>query len=392
MILVVLMSCLLCNGAISLILSYQYGSDQYRILSGLTEYMTANYPRAEDDLIKIIKSGTQNAVWDAAADSTVLSSYGYTAEHFAGRYYRHIPAFLLLSVPSFLIFLYVLYRIIRRNYRLRITDLTARLARINRGENSLLELSFLKEDELSKLEDEIYKTVTFLRQTRENAVREHKNLADSLADISHQIKTPVSSISLMTQLLEAEPEASDTGQIIKQIQNQTTHLEQLTQALLTLSRIDAGTLKLKKSKVDIYTLLQLSLESITPLILQKEIQLSLPNHPGLDFTGDLDWSMEAFINLFKNCAQHIPEKGFIYVEYSANPLYVQIEITDNGPGFAQKDLPHIFERFYRGENAITEGTGIGLALAKSLIELQNGVIHAKNHPSGAGFTIRFYSH
>lgn len=415
-ILFVLISCLFCSAAISLILSAHYGSGQYRMLSMLTEYITDKDPQSEDELLSLIKSSMQNTGIKDSMDSsiddsmnTILSSYGYTPAYFAGRYFAATLPFLILSVPLLLFLFYILYLAVRNYYRLRITQLTRYLARVNAGENALFfslseaassqrEPSALQEqllptdNEFSQLQDEIYKTVTSLIHTKEIAVKEHKKLSDSLADISHQIKTPVSSISLMTQLLGGETNAIDTAQILQQIQKQTSHLEQLIETLLTLSRIDAGTLKLKKTRVDIFTLFQLTLEAVEPFLHQKGIQVTLPNYPELFFMGDLDWSMEALLNLIKNCVEHTPENGLINIEYSANPLYVQIEIRDNGPGFSEKDLPHLFERFYRGENAAIGGTGIGLALAKSIIELQNGIIHAKNYSEGAGFILRFYSH
>ncbi len=415
-ILSVLMSCLFCSAAISLILSAQYGSSQYRMLSMLADYITDKDPQSEDELLILIKNSTQNARIDESMNNstddsmnTILSSYGFTPAYFAGRYFVATLPFLILSVPLLLFLFYLLYLAIRNYYRLRITQLTRYLARVNASENALFfslseaasnpkdpsalqEQLFPADNEFSQLQDEIYKTVTSLIQTKEIAVKEHKKLSDSLADISHQLKTPVSSISLMTQLLGSEVNAIDAVQILQQMQNQTSHLEQLIETLLTLSRIDAGTLKLKKTKVDIFTLLQLSLEAVEPFLHQKNIQVTMLNHPELFFMGDLDWSVEALLNLIKNCVEHTPENGLINIEYSANPLYVQIEIRDNGPGFAKKDLPHLFERFYRGEHAANSGTGIGLALAKSIIELQNGVIHAKNYSEGAGFILRFYSH
>ena len=109
--------------------------------------------------------------------------------------------------------------------------------------------------------------------------------------------------------------------------------------------------------------------------------------------GDKDWTMEAFCNLMKNCVEHTPEGGTVFCEYSQNPLYTEVRIWDNGNGFAEEDLPYLFQRFYRGKNASGTGIGIGLALSKAIVELQNGTITARNlHGGGACFEIRFYSH
>ena len=114
---------------------------------------------------------------------------------------------------------------------------------------------------------------------------------------------------------------------------------------------------------------------------------------GMEFSGDLEWSMEALINLMKNCMEHSPSGGHIYCDYTENPLYAQILIWDEGTGFVQGDIPHLFERFYQGRNGTPNGSGIGLALARSIFELQNGTVTARNIPEGgACFEIKIYSH
>lgn len=108
--------------------------------------------------------------------------------------------------------------------------------------------------------------------------------------------------------------------------------------------------------------------------------------------ADLEWTMEAMMNLMKNCMEH-SQGGKIYCSYEQNPLYTEIQIWDDGEGFAKEDIPHLFERFYRGQNASEGGIGIGLALAKEMIERQNGTIRAKNRPGGGAlFEIHFYCH
>ena len=145
--------------------------------------------------------------------------------------------------------------------------------------------------------------------------------------------------------------------------------------------------------MDIFTLLELSAEGVDEIIRARKIRVDIPNHPDITFQGDMEWSMEAFSNLIKNCAEHTPEGGRIIMDYTCNPLYTQIIIQDTGAGFAPEELPHVFERFYRGKDAGENGIGIGLSLAKSLIEMQNGFLTAQNLPEGgACFTVRFYHH
>lgn len=385
--LLLISSSLIMGIGIHLILINSYANTLQHNLSGLTEQVVINYPEAEQDIVKMIKDSALMSSSSSEYDDDILSKYGYTPKVFAEQFRKKVNLYIFLTLPILLFILLFLYLIIKISYKKRIADLTHYLEQVNYEK----EVSILprREDDFSQLEDEIYKTVTKLRQMKEDAVKERETLADNLADISHQIKTPVTSISLMTQLLDHE----QNHEYIVRIQKQTSHLEQLVHALLTLSRIDAGALRLKTEPVDIYTMLSLSLEALDEVISQKQILITLPNYPELTYQGDMEWSIEAFINLLKNCSQHSHIGGQLKIDYHNNPLYTEIQIEDNGDGFTDKDLPHIFERFYKGENAIDGGTGIGLSLAKSIIELQNGIINACNLPSGgARFTIRFYSH
>jgi signal transduction histidine kinase len=381
-----MLSCFISALTVGIILTNSYASSQYNILSSLTEYIVSQYPDSEQPLMKLIKENSLNHNTDTS-NNTIFFAYGYTPKIFASQYIRKIILFMISFIPLLILLIFIMLMAFKNIYRLRISELTAYLEQANHKKD--LSILSHKEDDFSKLQDEICKTVTNLRQTKEAAQLERKNLADNLADISHQIKTPIASISLMTQLLN-----NNQNRIyIEKIKNQTNHLEKLMEALLTLSRIDAGTLKLEKNKVDIYTLLQLSIDSLEELITQKKLNVYLENHLDLFFCGDMEWSIEAFINLIKNCAEHTPVEGSIKIEYYRTPLFVEIRIQDNGPGFSEKDLPHIFERFYQGENISKNGIGIGLSIAKAIIEQQNGMINAKNLKNlGACFIVRFYSH
>ncbi len=274
----------------------------------------------------------------------------------------------------------------RSKRKRRIQDLTDYLVKVNLGKD--VAILSEDEDEFSILEDEIYKTVTEMRNVKEMAVRAKKNYADSLADIAHQIKTPITALSAMVQLLEGKVGKDE----VASIESQIGRIHHLTDALLTISKIDAGILELKKEDVDVYTMLELAVEALDGPLQQKNIEVVLPNHPEVSFVGDMDWSVEVFINLIKNSMEHLPKKGILQLEYEKNALYVEIRVMDNGEGFKNDEIPHIFERFYRGRQATKSGTGIGLSMAKSIIEMQRGFITAQNlAEGGACFLIRFYN-
>lgn len=268
----------------------------------------------------------------------------------------------------------------------RIQALTAYLEGINMGRTGILVPS--GEDELSKLQDEIYKTVTMLYQTRDEALSAKNHYAGNLSNIAHQIKTPITAISLAVQMKQDEPE-----KLGEQIRGQLSRLTYLEEALLLLARIDAGTLPFKKEKVDVLTLLAMAADNLQELSRQAQVSLVIPEAGKMDICADFDWTMEAVMNLFKNCMEHTPQGGSVYCHYEQNPLYTKILIWDTGEGFGKEDIPHLFERFYRGQNAAKGGIGIGLALAREIVESQNGTIRAYNRrEKGACFEIRMYCH
>lgn len=275
----------------------------------------------------------------------------------------------------------------RRKMSVRIETLTAYLEKINTGGQGML-FDF-SEDAFSKLQDEIYKTVTTLYQTRDAALAARNCFAENLANIAHQMKTPISAISLSVQMAkEALGESCALG-----IERQVNRLTYLEEALLLLARIDAGTLALERKQTDVFTLLSLAADNLQELSVQTGVLLDVPEMGGTDICVDLEWTMEAVMNLMKNCMEAAWAGTTVHCSYEENPLYTQIRIWDEGQGFAKEDIPRLFERFYRGRQAKDTGIGIGLSIAKAIIEMQNGIIRAYNLPeNGACFEIRFYSH
>ncbi len=362
---------------IGTILSFIYANNQYQLTSALAEELISEYPNSEQKIVEIIKSNHIGSI-----KNNTLGSYGFSTTDFLQPY---TVSSIIAAVAFIIIFISLLAGIIyfiNKKNKNRIQELTFYLEQINAGKD--VEILDKKEDMFSTLQDEIYKTVTEMKIAKEKAVGERIEFADSLANIAHQIKTPITNISLITQVDNSE-NASAINKHIKR-------MSRLVESLLLMSKIDAGVLELKKNEVDVYTLLELSVEELEQTINQKNIRIELPNHNDVSFFGDMDWNMEAFINIIKNCVEHTPENGKISFDYFVNPLYTEITIKDNGSGFDKEDLKNMFKRFYRGKNS-SGGIGIGLSIAKSIIEMQNGFITAENaKDGGAQFNIRFYCH
>ena len=249
-----------------------------------------------------------------------------------------------------------------------------------------------REGELSILKNEIYKLTQKLTNQAELMKRDKLYLADSLSDISHQLKTPLTSMMVMADLLsEDELPVEKQREFLRNIQSGLERMQWLVQSLLKLSKLDADAVMLKKEKVEVESLIN---KAIEPLLIPMEIKnqtLTIHGVSDISFNGDALWTTEAIGNIVKNCLEHTPEGGELTISYGQNNLYTNIVIADNGEGIDAEDLPHIFERFYKGKNASSDSVGIGLALSKSIIFRQKGTVDVTSKPGGGTtFIIKFY--
>ncbi len=278
----------------------------------------------------------------------------------------------------------------RRRYG-RMAELAGELDRILHGGESF-DLDKYSEGELSILQSELAKMTVALRAQSDALKADKLYLANSLADISHQLKTPLTSMNLSAAML-AGSSLSDgrRRELARDIQRQLSRLEWLVSALLKLSQLDAGTVELT---ADSFTAAQLVDAAAQPLLIAlevRDVELRRRFEGGGTITADLAWCAEALGNILKNCMEHTPSGGSITVTARENAIYTELQVADTGPGIDPEDLPHIFERFYRGKNADPQSAGIGLALARTILQSSGGTVKAENAPGGgAVFTVRFY--
>ncbi|SDA77776.1 Signal transduction histidine kinase [Butyrivibrio sp. INlla18] len=247
-----------------------------------------------------------------------------------------------------------------------------------------------KEGELSILKTNIYKATTTLKYQKELLTEDKVRLANAIADISHQLKTPLTSMMVMNDLLETEEDQSKRKEFLKTQSDQLDRMNWLIQTLLKLSKIDAGTITMKKEEV---TAMSLVKEVMKPF----EIQMELKGIKYSSFDSDMklscdkNWTIEAIQNIVKNCIEHMEENDELTINAEETNIYKQIIVSDTGCGIAEQDLPHIFERFYKGKNAGKDSVGIGLALAKTLISSQRGDILVESTEGvGTTFYVRFF--
>ncbi|NLD19497.1 MAG: HAMP domain-containing histidine kinase [Clostridiales bacterium] len=246
------------------------------------------------------------------------------------------------------------------------------------------------EGELSILQSEIKKMTLRIREKNDALKREKEHLADSLADIAHQLRTPLTAANLILSLLENSDDENQRKELIRETEGLFAQMEWLLNSLLKLSRLDAGIVTFQSVQTDVKELINTSLR---PLLISMElhnIDLHIDAPENVRISGDSSWLSEAVQNILKNCIESTGDNGRIEILCQDTPLFTEITFHDNGKGFEKDDLPHIFDRFYRGKNEGASGYGIGLALCKTIITRQGGTVTAKNHPhGGAVFAIRF---
>ena len=377
-----------------MLISCRYSRLQFDLVNVICGEVLEQEPEMKHIVSAALKEYTGGNA-DGVAMGDVLSVLGYDISDFSDSSVTYDIMFATTGFLAGIVLFAITYAFRNKTEAKRIEELSDYLEQVNMGKAVVLSVS--GEDLFSKLEDEIYKTVTFLYQTKDAAVQAKNDFAENLSNIAHQIKTPITAISLSLQTLSEMPMKKEYEKDrMEQIKKQLNRLIHLEESLLVLSRLDAGTLMFQKEDVDVFTLLVLAADNLQELFADSGTFIDIPESGEMAVTADLNWTMEAVINVMKNCMEH-NAGGTVHCSYGQNPLYTEILIWDEGDGFAKEDIPHLFKRFYRGKNADAggnirgSGIGIGLALSKEIIEHQNGTIRAKNLPNGgACFEIRLY--
>ena len=252
------------------------------------------------------------------------------------------------------------------------------------------EILDIEEGELSILKSNIYKVTTKLKYQKELLKQDKITLANAMADISHQLKTPLTSMMVMNDLLKSEEDRERRDEFLKTQSDQLDRMNWLIQTLLKLSKLDAGSVVLIKEDVPADELFK---EVMKPFEIQLDIKgISLKRKiPDTFVMSDKNWTIEAIQNIVKNCIEHMNAGGSLKISLTDTSIFSQIQISDTGCGIATEDIPHVFERFYRGKNAGKDSVGIGLALAKTIIESQHGEISVESEEGiGSTFEIKLY--
>ena len=297
---------------------------------------------------------------------------------------------ILLIIVFSILWMAVIFVYLRKRDR-KINQITQYINQIKNRKYDL-DINENSEDELSNLKNELYKITIMLKEESEISKKDKDNLKMSVEDISHQLKTPLTSITIMLDNLKDNPNMDENTKqkFIFEISKQIDWINWLVISMLKLSKLDANVVQFYEEKINLKKFIEEIIKNLEIPIEIKNQQIIIEGNESASFVGDYKWQQEAVTNIIKNCIEHNKENGKIYIKYEENTLFTKITIRDEGEGMTKEDLKHIFERFYKGKNSSENSVGIGLALAKNIIEKNNGMISCKSElDKGTEFVIKY---
>ena len=359
-------------------------------ISAIINVIKKDYPKITDkEIIKIINN-------DKMETNDFFNKYGIDVNNKSiliknDRDYHKFLAINLSFLTITVVILLIIY--IRYNYKKEkdIKDIIKCIEQINK-KNYEIQIDSISEDELSILKNEIYKTTIMLKEAAENSSKDKLNLKKSLEDISHQLKTPLTSILVMLDNIieDSNMEEKIRNDFIVDIKRNVLNINFLVQSLLKLSKFDANTIRFVKQENDLKTIVEESIKNVSTLCDLRNINIKLNIKENSKIICDDKWQIEALTNIIKNAIEHSKNNSNIIINIENNNVYSMIEVIDFGEGIAKKDIKHIFERFYKCKNTKTDSIGIGLALAKTIIEEDKGTISVESNKLETKFIIKYY--
>lgn len=360
-----------------------YNNKIVNIISTIKE----KYPEIKDDeLFDIIKNNVKTSIFNRYSfdlDGIVLIKENKTI----------FVSYFIILLFIYLIICLVYLTIIINNDKKKdkeINEVIKIIEEIN-NKNYSFKMKDINEEDLSLLKNEIYKTTIMLNEISEISKKDKKELEESLEDISHQLKTPLTSILIMIDtLLDDEDMDQNTREdFLRNIKREVMNINFLVKSILKLSRLDTNTVKFISKKESVKEIINEAILNVSLLSDLKNVKIET-NLSDSFITCDYKWQIEALTNILKNSIEHSYENNKVLIESSENNAYVKITIKDFGTGIAKEDINHIFERFYKGKDSDYDSIGIGLALSKSIIEKQNGKISVESSDDGTTFTIKYF--
>lgn len=396
----------------------EYTSNYNRKIDAILREVREKYPDITKAELMEILNASEEKVSEKLEDSFV-GSFGIDLERDSlilenETGFRHslmLNGLFVILLAGALVGLFMKYN---HNKDRELEQITRYIEEINQR-NYKLAIDDISEDELSILKNEIYKTTVMLKETAENSMKAKNDLKDSLSDISHQLKTPLTSILVILDNLIDDPEmdVAVRQDFIRDIKREITNINFLVQSLLKLSKLDSDTVVFMKEEIAVRKIVDAAVQNVATLCDLKNVQVETDviglecdkmeaDCVGLESEGkqsddavpsiicDFRWQVEAITNILKNCVEHSPEGSKVLIKTETNSVYTSISIRDFGDGISEEDQKHIFERFYKGKNASQDSVGIGLALAKAIVEADRGHISVESGDNGTKFIVKYF--
>ena len=372
---------------LNVMLYYQVNKNYNNKIVNIISTIKEKYPEIKDDeIFDIIKNNVKTNTFNRYSfdlDGIVLIKEKKTI---------FVSYFIILLFIYLIICLVYLTIIINNDKRKEkeINEVIKIIEEIN-NKNYSFKMKDINEEDLSLLKNEIYKTTIMLNEISEISKKDKKELEESLEDISHQLKTPLTSILIMIDtLLDDEDMDQNTREdFLRNMKREVMNINFLVKSILKLSRLDTNTVKFISKKESVKEIIKEAILNVSLLSDLKNVKIETNLSDSL-ITCDYKWQIEALTNILKNSIEHSYENNKVLIESSENNAYVKITIKDFGTGIAKEDINHIFERFYKGKDSDYDSIGIGLALSKSIIEKQNGKISVESSDDGTTFTIKYF--
>ena len=377
-------------------LTYSINKYEYQVYKdNFDTKITSIILKIKEDYPNITDEELYNILKSSKKDGKVLEQYSITIDNKSlliendNKYQQFLVTNIMIVFISTIFLIFLFLRFNAKKDR-EINKITKCLEEINKR-NYKIDIEEMSEDELSILKNELYKVTIKLKEDAENSKQAKKDLKDTLADISHQLKTPITSILIILDNIIDNPDMDKNTKedFIRDIKRELLDMNFLALNLLKLSKLDSNTVHFIKKEVSLDEIVTSSIKNIAPLCDLKNITITKNLEPGIKINCDLNWQVEAITNILKNCVEHSKENSKIDITTATNKVYHSIKIRDYGTGISKKDLPHIFERFYKGTGGSANSIGIGLSLAQKIIESNDGLINVETGPDGTTFTIKY---
>lgn len=385
-------------GVVMYMMGNYYKTTENKAVLSLLAVVSEKYPAADfSELVQALNSGEDFKADKKDELMEKLNKYGIDSSVYFIEKTKSVHS--LAVVAGFGIFLVtdiifiVIFVFYLRERQKKLFMLEYYMKRISRGDYSL-DLSDNSEDELSSLKNELYKLTIMLKEQAEVAVARKAALAESVSDISHQLKNPLTSVRILLDNINENPEMDEAvkKKFIKEISKQVNQMSWLTISMLKLSRLDAGVVEFDIKEISVDRMINETIEMLEVIAELRSVEVKYSAAEGAVVMGDYNWMREALYNILKNAIEHSPVGEKVLIDVRQNSVYISVTVTNKGETLTEKQQRQIFERYYSEAKSDDNSIGIGLSLAKAILERQGGRLTVQSEEGETTFELKFNFH